>query len=122
MAEGSAEPQRPLRVGMIGYAFMGAVHAHAWRTAHRFFTLPMIPELTVLAGRDETAVRAASERLGFGSIDTDWRRVIERDDVDLIDICTPGNLHHEIAIQIQQPWLLCRRTGHHPRVQFQQGP
>jgi predicted dehydrogenase len=83
---------------MIGYAFMGAVHAHAWRNAHRFFTLPMIPELTVLAGRDETAVRAASERLGFGSIDTDWHRVIERDDVDLIDICTPGNLHHEIAI------------------------
>jgi predicted dehydrogenase len=99
MTEGSsAEPQRPLRVGMIGYAFMGAVHAHAWRTAHRFFTLPMTPELSVLAGRDEAAVRAAAERLGFASVETDWRRVIERADVDLVDICTPGNLHHEIAI------------------------
>ena len=99
MTEGSsAEPQRPLRVGMIGYAFMGAVHAHAWRTAHRFFTLPMIPELTVLAGRDEAAVRAAAERLGFASVETDWHRVIERDDIDLVDICAPGNMHHEIAI------------------------
>ena len=99
MTEGStAEPQRPLRVGMIGYAFMGAVHAHAWRSAHRFFSLPMIPELNVLAGRDEAAVRAAAERLGFASVETDWHRVIERDDVDLVDICAPGNMHHEIAI------------------------
>ncbi len=107
-----SEPEaRPLRVGMIGYAFMGAVHAHAWRSAHRFFTLPMVPELSVLAGRDETALRAASERLGFASVDTDWRRVIERDDVDLVDICTPGNLHHEIAIAALQAGkhVLCEK-------------
>ena len=48
------QPPRPLRVGMIGYAFMGAVHAQAWRNAHRFFDLPLTPELTVVAGRDET--------------------------------------------------------------------
>ena len=77
----AAQPPRALRVGMIGYAFMGAVHAQAWRNTHRFFTLPMTPELTVVAGRDEVALRAAAERLGSASIETDWRRVIERDDV-----------------------------------------
>ena len=87
-----------LRVGMIGYAFMGAVHAHAWRSAHRFFDLPLTPELTVVSGRNPEAVSAAAERFGFASVETDWRRVIERDDVDLIDICTPGDLHAEIAI------------------------
>ena len=87
-----------LRVGMIGYAFMGAVHSHAWRSAHRFFDLPLTPELTVLSGRNHEAVTAAAERFGFESVATDWRRVVERDDVDLIDICTPGDLHAEIAI------------------------
>ena len=93
-----AQAPRPLRVGMIGYAFMGAVHAQAWRNAHRFFALPLTPELAVIAGRDEATLREAAERLGGASIETDWRRVVERDDVDLVDICTPGDTHHEIAI------------------------
>jgi predicted dehydrogenase len=112
MTELSApEPPRPLRVGMIGYAFMGAVHAHAWRTAHRFFTLPMIPDLTVLAGRNETALRDAAERLGFASVETDWHRVIERDDVDLVDICAPGDMHHEVAVAALQAGkhVLCEK-------------
>jgi predicted dehydrogenase len=88
----------PLRVGMIGYAFMGAVHAHAWRSAHRFFDLPLTPELTVISGRNPEAVASAAEQFGFASVETDWRRVIQRDDVDLVDICTPGDLHAEIAI------------------------
>jgi predicted dehydrogenase len=87
-----------LRVGMVGYAFMGAVHAQAWRNAHRFFPLPLIPELTVLAGRQPDAVRAAAEQLGFADTETDWRRVIDRDDIDLVDICTPGDTHAEIAV------------------------
>ncbi len=91
-------PRPALRVAMIGYAFMGAVHAHAWRSAHRFFDLPLTPELTVLSGRNPEAVAAAAERYGFSSVETDWRRAIERDDVDLVDICTPGDLHAEIAI------------------------
>ena len=89
---------RPLRVGMVGYAFMGAAHSHAWRTAPRFFDLPLIPELTAVAGRNEEGVRAAASKYGWASIETDWRRLIERDDIDLIDICTPGNTHAEIAI------------------------
>jgi predicted dehydrogenase len=87
-----------VRVGMVGYAFMGAAHAQAWRNAHRFFDLPLTPELTAVAGRNLEAVSAAAERLGFASTETDWRRLVERDDIDLIDVCTPGDSHAEIAI------------------------
>ena len=89
---------KPLRVGMVGYAFMGAAHSQAWRTAPRFFDLPLDPQLTALCGRNDDGVRAAAGKLGWGSVETDWRRLIERDDIDLIDICTPGNTHAEIAI------------------------
>ncbi|MFJ4263926.1 Gfo/Idh/MocA family protein [Paenarthrobacter nicotinovorans] len=89
---------KPLRVGMVGYAFMGAAHSHAWRTAPRFFDLPLAPELTAVAGRNPNGVKAAAAKYGWASTETDWRRLIERDDIDLIDICTPGNTHAEIAI------------------------
>lgn len=87
-----------LRVGMVGYAFMGAAHSQAWRTAHRFFDLPLTPELTALAGRNGEAVRHAADQMGWLSVETDWRRLVERNDIDLIDICTPGDTHAEIAI------------------------
>jgi predicted dehydrogenase len=90
--------QNALRVGMVGYAFMGAMHSHAWRTAPRFFDLPLQPELAVLAGRDEAAVKTAAGKLGWRDTETDWRALVERDDVDLIDICTPGDTHADIAI------------------------
>ena len=88
---------KPLRVGMVGHAFMGAAHSHAWRTAPRFFDLPLQPQLTAVAGRNASGVRAAADKLGWESAETDWRRLIERDDIDLIDICTPGDTHAEIA-------------------------
>jgi predicted dehydrogenase len=87
-----------LGVGLVGYAFMGAAHSQAWRTAPHFFDLPLHPELTVLAGRNQAAVDTAAERLGWASTESDWRRVIERDDVALVDVCTPGDTHAEIAI------------------------
>src|SRR4051794_20376137 len=94
-----SSPTRPtLGVGLIGYAFMGAAHSQAWRTAPHFFDLPLRPELTVLAGRDAGRVAAAAERLGWAGTETDWRRVIERDDFALVDVCTPGDTHAEIAI------------------------
>jgi predicted dehydrogenase len=100
-----------LRVGMVGYAFMGAAHAQAWRNAHRFFDLPLTPELTSVAGRSPEAVSAAAERLGFASTETDWRRLVERADIDLIDICTPGDSHAEIAIAALQAGkhVLCEK-------------
>ena len=87
-----------LRVAMVGHAFMGAAHSQAWRTAPHFFDLPLTPELAVLGGRDAERTTAAAARLGWAEIETDWRRIIERDDIDLIDICTPGDTHAEIAI------------------------
>ncbi len=92
-------PDRPtLGVGLIGYAFMGAAHSQAWRTAPHFFDLPLRPDLRVLAGRDPARVAEAAGRLGWADTETDWRRVVERADVGLVDVCTPGDTHAEIAI------------------------
>ncbi|MEU0796355.1 Gfo/Idh/MocA family oxidoreductase [Amycolatopsis sp. NPDC005961] len=85
-------------IGMVGHAFMGAVHSHAWRSVHRFFDPPLVPRLAVLAGRDETRAKAAAEKFGWDAVETDWRKLIARDDVDLVDVCTPGDSHAEIAI------------------------
>ena len=87
-----------LGVGLIGYAFMGAAHSQAWRTAPHFFDLPIRPDLRVLAGRDADRVAEAAGKLGWAETETDWRRVVERADVGLVDVCTPGDTHAEIAI------------------------
>ncbi|MCW2844095.1 MAG: ntdC [Nocardioides sp.] len=88
----------PLGVAMIGYAFMGAAHSQGWRTAHRFFDLPVRPEMNLVCGRAESATRDAAEKLGWAAWTTDWRDVLDRDDVQVVDICTPGDTHAEIAI------------------------
>ncbi len=93
----TAAPPR-LGVGMIGYAFMGIAHSQAWRNAPRFFDLPMHPDMAVVAGRSPEAVEAAAAKLGWASTETDWKALVARDDVDLVDICTPGDTHAEIAI------------------------
>ncbi|MGW7303156.1 Gfo/Idh/MocA family protein [Streptomyces sp. NPDC054829] len=94
-----AEPEKPpLRVGMVGYAFMGAAHSQGWRTVGRVFDLPRRPVLAAICGRDEAAVRAAADRHGWAAAETDWRELIARDDIDLVDICTPGDSHAEIAV------------------------
>jgi predicted dehydrogenase len=83
---------------MVGYAFMGAAHSRAWATVAQAFDVPLRPRMTVLAGRDEAATRFAAHRYGWRHIETDWHALIERDDVQLVDICTPGDTHAEIAI------------------------
>lgn len=87
-----------LGVGMIGYAFMGRAHSQAWRNARSFFDPPVIARLTAVAGRNAAAAQDTADRFGWEGVETDWRRLIERDDIDLIDICTPGDTHAEIAI------------------------
>ncbi|HCT79664.1 MAG TPA: dehydrogenase [Micromonosporaceae bacterium] len=87
-----------LRVGMVGYAFMGAAHSQAWRTVNRVFDLPVQVKMASVCGRDATSVAAAAHRLGWDSFTTDWRSLVDRDDIDVIDICTPGDSHAEIAI------------------------
>ncbi|MFD5403147.1 Gfo/Idh/MocA family protein [Streptomyces griseorubiginosus] len=87
-----------LGVGMVGYAFMGAAHSQGWRTAGHAFDLPLRPVLAAIAGRDAQRVRAAADKHGWAATETDWRALVERDEVDLVDICTPGDSHAEIAI------------------------
>ncbi|MCX5358268.1 Gfo/Idh/MocA family oxidoreductase [Streptomyces sp. NBC_00124] len=87
-----------LGVGMVGYAFMGAAHSQGWRTVGRVFDLPLRPVMAAIAGRDAHAVRAAADKHGWAATETDWRALIVRDDVQLVDICTPGDSHAEIAI------------------------
>ncbi|MET8892989.1 Gfo/Idh/MocA family protein [Streptomyces albogriseolus] len=97
-SEGAETGKPPLRVGMVGYAFMGAAHSQGWRTVGRVFDLPLRPEMAVICGRDADAVRAAADRHGWAEAETDWRALVERDDIDLVDICTPGDSHAEIAL------------------------
>lgn len=90
--------KRKVRIGLIGYKFMGKAHSNAYRQAARFFDMEWEPEMAVLCGRDEDAAQAAADKFGWQECETDWRRVVERDDIDLIDVSTPGNLHAPIAI------------------------
>jgi len=87
-----------LRVGMVGYAFMGAAHSQAWRTVNRVYDLPARVRMALICGRDEPKVAAAADRLGWDGHTTDWRRLVESDEIDVVDICTPGDSHCEIAI------------------------
>ncbi|MEU0456211.1 Gfo/Idh/MocA family oxidoreductase [Streptomyces sp. NPDC006129] len=97
-SDGTEAGKPPLRVGMVGYAFMGAAHSQGWRTAGRVFDLPLDPVQAVICGRDRSAAQAAADRHGWASVETDWRALVERDDIDLVDICTPGDSHAEIAL------------------------
>lgn len=89
---------RPLGVAVVGYSFMGKAHSNAWRNVGAFY--PDCPPVRqqVLVGRDAGAVKEAAGRYGWAEAATDWRTVIERDDVDVVDICTPGETHCEIAL------------------------
>lgn len=90
---------KTLNVGMIGYKFMGKAHSNAYRQVARFFPeMETVPVMKALCGRDEAGVRKAAETFGWQGHETDWRRLVARDDIDIIDIGAPGNMHAEIAI------------------------
>ncbi|GAA1519287.1 Gfo/Idh/MocA family oxidoreductase [Sphaerisporangium rubeum] len=83
---------------MVGYAFMGRVHSQAWRAVGAFFDLPVAPVMAVLSGRSAERTAAAAAQLGWAAVETDWKELIKREDVHIVDICTPGDSHAEIAI------------------------
>ncbi|WP_329519760.1 Gfo/Idh/MocA family protein [Spirillospora sp. NBC_01491] len=85
-------------IGMVGHAFMGRAHSHGWRSVGPFFAPPLTPVLAALAGRDAERAGAAARALGWAAVETDWKALLRRDDVQLIDICTPGDTHAEIAV------------------------
>ncbi len=86
-----------LRVGIAGYGMMGRAHCYGYRVAPLIHALPVTPVVTVMSGRDEAALSAAAAACGVPDRVTDWRRLTERDDVDMVDICTPPGTHAEIA-------------------------
>ncbi|HET7658211.1 MAG TPA: Gfo/Idh/MocA family oxidoreductase [Bacillales bacterium] len=87
-----------IRVGMIGYQFMGRVHTHAYRDVPYYFGNDIVPALQALCGRNRESLESAADQMGWASTETDWRKLIERDDIDLIDISTPNRTHAEMAI------------------------
>jgi predicted dehydrogenase len=89
---------KPLNIGLIGYGFMGRAHSNAYRKVNHFFDLAYRPVLKAVCARSETQAQAFADKWGYESIETDWKRLIARKDIDAIDICTPNNLHHDIAI------------------------
>lgn len=86
------------RIGLIGYGFMGRAHSNAYRKVANFFDVARRPVLQAVCGRNESKARAFAAQWGYASVETDWRKLIARDDIDAIDICTPNNLHREIAL------------------------
>ncbi|MEI6658715.1 MAG: Gfo/Idh/MocA family oxidoreductase [Planctomycetota bacterium] len=88
-----------LRIGMIGYGFMGRAHSNGYNRVKDFFDLEYLPVLQAVAARDAGKAQAFADRWGYKRVETDWRKLVAADDIDAIDICTPNNLHAEIAIE-----------------------
>jgi predicted dehydrogenase len=89
---------KPLNVGMIGYGFMGKAHSNAYAHVNQFFDLQYRPILKAICARSADKAKTFADNWGYESVETDWRKLVERKDIDLIDICTPNNTHAEIAI------------------------
>ncbi len=90
--------KKPLNIGMVGYGFMGRAHSNAFSQASHFFDLPFQPVLKVACARNAEKLKAFADQWGYQSTETDWRKLIERKDIDLIDIAASNDMHMEIAI------------------------
>jgi predicted dehydrogenase len=94
-----ADAAKKINIGLVGYQFMGKAHSNAYRQVNKFFAdMEVEPVLKALCGRNEERVAAAADKFGFESYETDYRALVARDDIDLVDVVTPGNSHVEIAV------------------------
>src|SRR5437870_5316543 len=102
---------KPLNVGLIGYGFMGRAHSNAYRKVNNFFDLEYRPVLKAACARSADKAKAFADKWGYESVETDWRKLVDRKDIDLIDICVPNNLHAEIATAAaaKGKWILCEK-------------
>jgi predicted dehydrogenase len=102
---------KPLNVGMIGYGFMGRAHSNAYRKVNNFFDLQHRVVLKAACGRTLEKAKAFADKWGYESVETDWRQLVERKDIDVIDVCTPNNTHLEIALEAAYAgkWVLCEK-------------
>ena len=90
--------KKPLNIGMVGYGFMGRAHSNAFKQSSNFFDLPYKPVLKAACARDADKLKGFADQWGYESTETDWRKLIARKDIDVIDIAAPNDVHHDIAI------------------------
>ena len=102
---------KDLRLALIGYGFMGRAHSNAYRRVNNFFNLEYRPVLKAVCGRDAAKAQAFAQQWGYESVETDWRKVIERKDIEAVDICTPNDTHREIALAAAKAgkMILCEK-------------
>jgi predicted dehydrogenase len=102
---------KPINIGMIGYGFMGKAHSNAYRRVNNFFDLQHQPVLKAICARSAEPAQAFADQWGYESIETDWKKLVARDDIDAVDICVPNNLHKEIAIACAEAgkMVLCEK-------------
>jgi predicted dehydrogenase len=102
---------KELRIGMIGYGFMGRAHSNAYKQVGQFFPSQHKVVLKAACARNKDTIQAFADQWGYESIETDWRKLLDRKDIDAVDICTPNNLHKEIAIAAAQAgkMILCEK-------------
>ena len=90
---------KKLNIAMVGYGFMGKAHSNAWRQVAHFFDTPFEPVMKIICGRNEDEVSKAADKFGWREYSTSWEQTVERKDIDVIDICTPGDMHMPIAVR-----------------------
>jgi predicted dehydrogenase len=102
---------KPLNIGIVGYGFMGRTHSNAYKRVNDFFEVAYRPVLKAVCGRSAENAKAFADKWGYESSETDWRKLIERKDIDAIDICTPNDTHAEIAIAAAEAgkMVLCEK-------------
>src|SRR5207248_2205558 len=103
--------RKPLRIGMIGYGFMGRAHSNAYRRVNNFFDLEYEPVLQAVCARDQAKASEFADKWGYASTESDWHKLLDRKDIDAVDICVPNNLHHDIAIEQLVPIGFGRRIA-----------
>ena len=102
---------KPLNIGMIGYGFMGRAHSNAYTKVSHFFNLEYQPVLKAVCARDRDKAQEFANKWGYESVETDWKKLLERKDIDAVDICTPNNLHHDISVAAAKAgkMILCEK-------------
>ncbi|MDG2407517.1 MAG: Gfo/Idh/MocA family oxidoreductase [Pirellulales bacterium] len=102
---------KPLNIGLVGYGFMGRTHSNAYKRVNDFFEREYRPVLKAVCGRDAEKAQAFASQWQYESVETDWQKLIAREDIDAIDICTPNNTHAEIAIAAAEAgkMVLCEK-------------
>jgi len=102
---------KKLNIGLVGYGFMGRAHSNAFRKVRNFFDLRYEPVLKAVCGRDQIKVKAFADKWGYQSTETDWRKLVAREDIDLVDIACPNDMHKDIALAAAKAgkMILCEK-------------